>query len=304
MVIGMRGKRLRPALLLLSCASFGPICERAISYAALTEMIHTASLAHDDVIDEADSRRGAPSAPAFWGNKLSVLVGDYLLARVFELATHDGDLHALHLLSAAATEMGRAVVLECTAMDIEATEETYFSVIRGKTAALFSATLAVGAHLGGASLAQEDALAGLGESFGCAFQLADDLLDLQGSAAETGKPHGADWILRHATLPLLYTLRTAPPSVSDEVRALWRHDTLTPENQREMTRLVSAAGGFDYGWKKVKEYQEHACASLEAIPCGPARDALWHLCTDAFPLPVLPPSSAWRPFELTEKGIP
>jgi octaprenyl-diphosphate synthase len=288
MVIGTRGKRLRPIMLALCCASVGEVTQRALTFGALVEMIHTASLAHDDVVDEADSRRGDPSAPAFWGNKLSVLVGDYLLARVFETAAHDGEPRLLHLLSAAATEMGRAVVLECAEMGIDASEETYFAVIGGKTAALFSAAAAIGANLGGATPEQEQALSRLGHSFGQAFQLADDLLDLQGKESDVGKPLGADWAQRRATLPLLHSLRTAPDNVAREIRDLWHREPFTPAHLRAMMYLVETVGGMAYGWDKVKAFREQACANLEDIPAGPGRDALRHLCTDAFPLPVLP----------------
>ena len=288
MIIGTRGKRLRPVMLVLSCASFGGVTRRAHTFGALVEMIHTASLAHDDVVDEADSRRGAPSAPAFWGNKLSVLVGDYLLARVFETASHESEPHLLHLLSAAATNMGRAVVLECAEMGIDASEDLYFSVISGKTASLFAAATAIGAHIGGATLEQEQAMFRLGHAFGQAFQLADDLMDLQGKESDIGKPLGADWAQRRATLPLLHALRTAPADTVREIRDLWHQEPFTPEHLRAMMYLVEAAGGLSYGWQTVKAFREEACACLDGLPAGPGRDALWHLCTDQFPLPILP----------------
>jgi len=288
MIIGTRGKRLRPIMLTLCCASLGEVTPRALTFGALVEMIHTASLAHDDVVDEADSRRGAPSAPAFWGNKLSVLVGDYLLARVFETASREGDPHLLHLLSAATTEMGRAVVLECAEMGIDASEETYLAIISGKTASLFSAAAAIGGNLGGATAEQEQALSKLGYAFGQAFQLADDLLDLQGKESDVGKPLGADWAQRRATLPLLHALRTAPDNVARDIHGLWNQDPFTPQHLREMMYLVETVGGMAYGWEKVKEFRRQARANLEVIPAGGGREALWHLCTDAFPLPVLP----------------
>lgn len=288
MIIGTRGKRLRPVMLVLSCASLGEVTKRAHTFGALVEMIHTASLAHDDVVDEADSRRGAPSAPAFWGNKLSVLVGDFLLARVFETAAHDGDPRLLALLSAAATDMGRAVVLECAEMGIDASEDIYLSVISGKTGSLFAAATAIGSQIGGATPEQEAAMSRLGHAFGQAFQLADDLMDLQGKESDIGKPLGADWAQRRATLPLLHALRVAPAHTAQEIRELWHQEPFTPEHLRAMMYLVESAGGLSYGWQKVKEFREEACGYLDGIPAGPGRDALWHLCTDKFPLPILP----------------
>lgn len=287
-VVGSRGKRLRPVSLLLSCANFGEVTERALTFSVLVELIHTASLAHDDVIDEADSRRGMPSAPARWGNKFSILLGDFLFARVFELATTDGDRVPLQLLSSASTEMGRAVITECAGLDFDSTEADYLQVIYGKTASLFAAATAIGAHLGGATYAQREALGRLGGAFGMAFQLADDLLDLQGTDVDTGKPLGNDWAQRRVTLPLIQALRHAPPSIGDEIRALWRQDPFTTDHQRSLFYLVEAAGGFEYGWQKVKEYREEACGNLDDLPASHGRDALRHLCTDAFPLPIMP----------------
>ena len=286
-MLDTRGKRLRPVLTLLSCASVGDVNERAVLHASLIELIHTASLAHDDVVDEADLRRGLPSAPARWGNKFSILLGDYLLSRVFEQAIQDGDMRILHLLSHTAVAMGRAVVLECSELDLEAPEETYWQVIEGKTASLYSAAAEIGSLLGGATPAQQQAMGRMGWCFGCAFQLADDLLDLQATEEETGKPLGIDWRQRRATLPLLYTLHTAPAEVAEQVRALWQQDPLGPEQLAALQSCVEAAGGFEYGWQKVKEYQEKAHGCLQCLPDSPGHDALTHLCTDAFPMPIM-----------------
>ncbi|MHB9130630.1 MAG: polyprenyl synthetase family protein [Armatimonadota bacterium] len=287
-MIGSRGKRLRPLVLLLSCACFGDVDQRALTSAAMVELIHTASLAHDDVVDEADSRRGAPSAPARWGNKFSVLLGDYLFARVFELATEDGDPVVQHLLATTATNMGRAIILEFSGPGLVATEDTYWQVIRGKTAALFATSTAIGARVGGANDAQQAVMEQMGEAFGFAFQLADDLMDLQGSEDEVGKPLGVDWQQRRATLPLIHVLRTAPDAVAEEIRILWQQDPFTHEHLTALRCLVEAHGGFDYSWEKVKDYQEQARGCLSGIPASPARDALLRLCVEAFPLPVMP----------------
>lgn len=287
-VVTSRGKRLRPLMLLLSCASFGEISERAVNFGATIELIHTASLAHDDVVDEADSRRGAPSAPARWGNKFSILLGDFFFTRVFEIATNDGDPAVLRLLAGTATEMSRAVIIEYTSLMLNATEELYWQVVRGKTAMLYAAATTIGGIAGGASPAQQQAAFQLGLQFGNAFQLADDLLDLQGSEHEVGKPLGVDWRQRRATLPLIYALNNSPANVAEEIRTLWQSDPFTDAHLNALRYLVDTAGGFEYSWQKVKEYREEACGYLESFPTGAGREALRHLCQDAFPLPVMP----------------
>jgi octaprenyl-diphosphate synthase len=287
-VVGSRGKRLRPLLLLLSNACYGEITDRTYMNAALVELIHTASLAHDDVVDEADSRRGMPSAPARWGNKFSILLGDFLFARVFELSAADSDPTILRLLAETATAMARAVIVELKQLTLDAEEEIYWQVVRGKTATLYAVATAIGAVLGGASPAQVRALRLYGETFGCAFQLADDLLDLQGSELDRGKPDGADAVQRRATLPVLHVLRTAPPAVVAELQALWSADTLTPDDLTAVRVLLEAHGGFAYGWQTVKAYLEQAAGYLDGVPIGAGRTALTHLVRDRFPLPVMP----------------
>jgi octaprenyl-diphosphate synthase len=287
-VVGSRGKRLRPALLLLSCACFGEVDTRAIANACLVELVHTASLVHDDVVDEADFRRGAPAAHVRWGNKFSILLGDFLLARVFELATADGDPAVLRMLAPTASAMGRGVILELSHLDIDADEATYWRVIHGKTAALFATTTGLGALIGGADAAQQQCMRQLGEAFGYAFQLADDLLDLSGAAQDTGKPQGTDWRQSRATLPLLYAMRHAPESVAAQIRALWAHSPLREDDLQDLKCLVDRYQGFEYGWGKVKEYLADASRCVAQLPDSRGREALRLLCTDEFPLPVLP----------------
>jgi len=287
-VVTSRGKRLRPLMLLLSCAGFSDITARATNFAAVIELIHTASLAHDDVVDEADSRRGVPSAPARWGSKFSILLGDFFFTRVFDVATSDGDQRILRLLATTATEMTRAVILEYTNLQLDDSEERYWQIVHGKTAMLFAAATAIGSIIGGATPDQQEAALNFGEQFGNAFQLADDLMDLQGSEHETGKPLGVDWRQRRATLPLIAALRQSSPDAAAEIRALWQSDPFTDEHLSALRYRVDSAGGFEYCWQKVKEYRGEACGYLASFPAGPGRDALMHLCRDAFPLPVMP----------------
>jgi len=287
-VVGTQGKRLRPMLLLLSCASVGSVEARALTYAAMMELIHTTSLAHDDVVDEADERRGMPSAPTRWGNKFSILLGDYLFARVFALAAADGDPIILRMLGEAAVSMGRAVIEELSALSLDADEEIYWRVIGGKTAALYAAATGIGAVLGQATPEQQQALFRMGEAFGYAFQLADDVLDLQGSPAERGKPVGVDFPQRRATLPVLYVYRTATPAVRDDLVALWRTAPFTADHEQTLHAILTAQGGFDYAWQKVNSILMDARGYLDHVPAGPGRNALHALCCERFPLPVMP----------------
>lgn len=283
-----QGKRLRSAMLLLSCACFHEVTARAIDNGCLVELIHDASLIHDDIVDEADTRRGMPSARARWGNKFSVLLGDFFLARVFELAIEDGDPVVLQLLAPTAAEMGRGVILELTQHGLDAGVETYWQVVHGKTATLFATSTAIGAVVGGATREQQQTMRQMGLHFGYAFQLADDLMDLQGVEEATGKPLRVDWQQRRATLPLLLAYQNASPAVAGQIRSLWETDPFTEVHFDMLRSMVDSAGGFEQGWDQVKEYLTKACDCLEALPASTGRNALLRLCTERFPLPVLP----------------
>ncbi|HEX2952188.1 MAG TPA: polyprenyl synthetase family protein, partial [Armatimonadota bacterium] len=290
-VVGSRGKRLRPAMLFLACACFGDVGARAVKTACLVELVHAASLVHDDVVDEADLRRGGLSARARWDNKFSVLLGDFILARIFDQATKNGEMDILRIIAPAAVDMGRGVILELTALDLTADEDVYWQVVHGKTASLFSAATRLGALIGGATADDERLLARVGECFGRAFQLADDLMDLQGTESDTGKPSHADWRQRKATLPLLYAVHHADPATVDKIHALWNEEQLTGGYFDHLRFLVESAGGFDFGWRTVNKYLAEACDCLHQIRENSGSSALLRLCTDRFPLPVLPSKS-------------
>lgn len=287
-VAGRKGKRIRPLMLMLSASAFAEVNERVLKNACLVEMVHAASLVHDDVVDEAPLRRGELSAPARWNNKFSVLLGDFILARIFEMATEDNDPRVLKMLASAATIMGRGVIQELTTLNIDADEARYLEVIDGKTAALFSASAGIGAVLGAASDVQIALMQRMGQYFGMAFQLSDDLLDLQGSEVESGKPLAIDWLQRRATLPLIYALNHADDESAAQIRAIWQSDPFTTEHFFQLSMLVKKGNGFEYGWQKVKNYLDEAILCLQEIPENPAREALLQLCQQRFPLPVLP----------------
>ena len=212
------GKRLRPLLTLAAARLCGYEGEHHLRLAATVEFIHTATLLHDDVVDESAKRRGRPTANLLWDNKSSVLVGDYLFARAFQLMVETGELRVLDILANASAVIAEGEVLQLTAASNLGTgEATYLQVVRGKTAALFAAATEVGGVIAGAPEAQVRALATYGDALGIAFQIADDLLDYGGMSANLGKNTGDDFRERKMTLPVIRALQAAGP----EERAFW-----------------------------------------------------------------------------------
>ncbi|WP_298973965.1 polyprenyl synthetase family protein [uncultured Roseobacter sp.] len=212
------GKRLRPMLTLAAAHMCGYEGPYHINLAATVEFIHTATLLHDDVVDESGQRRGRPTANLLWDNKSSVLVGDYLFARSFQLMTETGSLRVLDILSNASATIAEGEVLQLTAsQDLGTTEDIYLKVVRGKTAALFSAAMEVGGVIADAPENQVRALFDYGDALGVAFQIVDDLLDFQGDASAIGKNIGDDFRERKLTMPLIKAVAKA----DSEEHAFW-----------------------------------------------------------------------------------
>ena len=213
------GKRLRPMLTLAAAQMCGYGGPYHIHLAATVEFIHTATLLHDDVVDESAQRRGRPTANLLWDNKSSVLVGDYLFSRSFQLMVETGNLRVLDILANASATIAEGEVLQLTAAQDLATDEAiYLQVVRGKTAALFSAATEVGGVIAGAPADQVQALFDYGDALGVSFQIVDDLLDFQGDSATTGKNVGDDFRERKLTLPMIKTIALADA----EERAFWQ----------------------------------------------------------------------------------
>lgn len=261
------GKRLRPMLTLAAARLFGYAGDHHVRLAATVEFIHTATLLHDDVVDESAQRRGRPTANLLWDNKSSVLVGDYLFSRSFQLMVETGSLRVLDILANASATIAEGEVLQMTAAtDLGTTEAIYLQVVRGKTAALFSAATEVGGVISGATEEQVEALYDYGDALGIAFQIADDLLDYQGDSAATGKNVGDDFRERKLTLPVIKAVAQATP---DE-RAFWER-TIGRGRQEEgdldhalglMAKYstLEATRADAFGWaNKAKE-------SLDALP--------------------------------------
>jgi octaprenyl-diphosphate synthase len=269
------GKRLRPMLTLATarlCGYDGPF---HIHLAATVEFIHTATLLHDDVVDESGQRRGRPTANLLWDNKSSVLVGDYLFSRSFQLMVETGSLRVLDILSNASATIAEGEVLQLTAsQDLRTTEEIYLQVVRGKTAALFSAATEVGGVIAGASDTHVSALFDYGDALGVAFQIVDDLLDFQGDQTATGKNVGDDFRERKLTMPLIKAVAKAD---ADE-RAFWQRTIEKGKQQdgdlEQAISLLHKHGALDD--TKAAAYAEaaRAKAALTPLPAHPVKDML------------------------------
>ena len=269
------GKRVRPMLTLAAARLCGYQGVNHHRLAATVEFIHTATLLHDDVVDESAQRRGRPTANLLWDNKSSVLVGDYLFARSFQLMVATGSLRVLDILSNAAATIAEGEVLQLTAAaNLATTEDIYLQVVRGKTAALFAAACEVGGEIAGVPEVQVTALRTYGDALGIAFQMADDLLDLDGSAAATGKNVGDDFREQKLTLPII---RAIAASDTDE-RAFW---VRTVEKGRQEDRdlehalaLIAKHGTLETTRTDALAWSERAKAALNVLPEHPLRDMM------------------------------
>ena len=269
------GKRLRPMLTLAAARLCGYDGPYHVHLAATVEFIHTATLLHDDVVDESAQRRGRPTANLLWDNKSSVLVGDYLFARSFQLMVDTGSLRVLDILANASATIAEGEVLQMTAAtDLRTTEEIYLQVVRGKTAALFSAATEVGGVIASATDAQVKALYDYGDALGIAFQIADDLLDYQGDTAKTGKNVGDDFRERKLTLPVIKAIAQA----TDEERAFWQR-TIAKGRQEEgdlehALELMAKYATLDATRADAFGWAEKAKSALTELPDHPIRTML------------------------------
>ncbi|WP_259780367.1 polyprenyl synthetase family protein [Aestuariispira ectoiniformans] len=262
-IIAAGGKRLRPMLTLAAAQLCGYTGSRHIGLAACVEFIHTATLLHDDVVDESDLRRGQDSANAVWGNKASVLVGDFLFSRSFQLMVADGSLPVLKILSEASAVIAEGEVMQLmTANDPKATEEAYLEVIRSKTAKLFAAASQIGAVVAEKPKTQEEALESFGMNLGIAFQLIDDVLDYSAKQAELGKNIGDDFREGKVTLPIILAWRRG----SEEERDFWL---------RTIERVEQEEGDFEHAVSLMEKHNTLEDTIDRARHYGAiARDAL------------------------------
>jgi octaprenyl-diphosphate synthase len=274
-IVAAGGKRLRPMLTLATSRLCGYRGERHIALAAAVEFIHTATLLHDDVVDSSGLRRGLATANAVWGNKPSVLVGDFLFSRAFELMVEDGSLRVLRILSRASAVIAEGEVLQLmTSNDMATDEDAYLAVIRAKTAELFAAASRIGAILGERSPEDEEALDGFGRNLGVAFQLIDDMLDYSAHETELGKSVGDDFRDGKVTLPVVLAYRAG----NETERAFWRR-TLEEQEQRDddlprAIELMTRHGCLYATWDRACHYGELARRALAPFRDGPEKRAL------------------------------
>jgi octaprenyl-diphosphate synthase len=275
-IIGGGGKRLRPVLLILASRACGYRGAHHHELAAVIEFIHTATLLHDDVVDESALRRGQPTANALFGNAAAVLVGDFVYSRAFQMMLSANNMNVLRVLADATNVIAEGEVLQlmnCHNADLD--EEGYLQVIRYKTAKLFEAATRLGAILGEAGPAVEDAMAAYGAHLGTAFQLIDDVLDYSGDHAVIGKNVGDDLAEGKATLPLIFAMKHGTPEQARVVRHAIQSggiDELGP-----VLEAIRASGALDYARAQAQAEARTACAALESLPHSRSRDYLVQL---------------------------
>jgi octaprenyl-diphosphate synthase len=272
------GKRLRPLLTLAAARLCGYAGPYQVHLAATVEFIHTATLLHDDVVDESSQRRGRPTANLLWDNKSSVLVGDYLFSRSFQLMVETGNLKVLDILANASATIAEGEVLQLTvAQDLSTTEETYLQVVRGKTAALFSAATEVGGVIAAAPENQVRALRAYGDALGISFQIVDDLLDYGGTSDATGKNIGDDFRERKLTLPVIKAVAKSNP----EERAFWVRVIEKGQQQNgdlELAlKLLNRHGSMVAARSEALAWSAKAKSAIDELPDHPVRRMLFDL---------------------------
>lgn len=270
------GKRVRPALTILSNYAVGGDGARfnSIRMATVMEFLHTATLVHDDIIDNADTRRNQPTVNALYGNETAVLMGDWLYMSAFETSLAERSLPILDILTRVTRKMTEGELLQLTLLGHAGLSEAqYFDVLKRKTAYLFSASCEIGAILGEASEEQQTALRDYGLNLGTAFQLIDDLLDFTSSEDALGKAAGADLLGGKVTLPLIY-LREAEPKALEMVQTVLREGKYDTVSQRELRDALDSTGALDRARARADEYAENACTALQNLPDSDYCDSL------------------------------
>jgi len=274
-IVAAGGKRLRPAVLILTARALGYRGTAHVELAAVIEFIHTATLLHDDVVDESDLRRGRSTANSMFGNAASVLVGDFLYSRSFQMMVQAGSPRVMQIMADATNRIAEGEVLQLLSVhDPSVNESRYFEVVERKTATLFEAGCRIAAVIAGADPAIEDHCANYGAALGKAFQIIDDVLDYSGNAEEIGKRLGDDLREGKMTLPLIHALRSATPIQRDFMSAAVR------EGRGDFTavaRIVTENGSLDYSRALARQEEARARGALECLPPTVFKDSLLHL---------------------------
>jgi octaprenyl-diphosphate synthase len=272
-IVAGGGKRLRPMLVLLAARAAGYRGEDHVQAAAIVEFIHTATLLHDDVVDESDLRRGRATANALWGNSASILVGDYLYSRAFQMMVELDRMRIMQVMADTTNRIAEGEVLQLMHLNNPDTDEAaYRRVIERKTAVLFEAAGRLGAILAGLPREQEEAMAAFGLDLGFAFQIADDVLDYVADAAALGKNLGDDLAEGKATLPVIHAMAHSPAPVAARIRAAIEAGDVSA--LPEIVEAIRAAGSLEYARGRAIEHAARAEAAIAALPGSPHADAL------------------------------
>jgi len=273
-ILKQKGKKIRPLLVLLSSQIAGTINERTYRGAVLVELLHTATLVHDDVVDNADKRRGFPSINAIWKNKIAVLMGDYLLSRGLMIAVDGKDFDFLKIMTDTVKRMSEGELLQIKkTRKLDINEETYFKIIADKTASLFETCCEIGARSSSDQAAYHVAMRKYGEYLGIAFQIKDDILDYEGSTKLFGKPIGGDIKEKKITLPLIYALAHSAKDESAKIKKLIKESGKT-DSVTSVINFVQNKNGIQYAEKIAKEYADKAKKCLEVFPENSSKESL------------------------------
>ena len=274
-VVNRKGKQMRPmfVFLIAKMNNQGAVNERTYRGASVIELIHTATLVHDDVVDDSDRRRGFFSVNALWKNKIAVLVGDFLLSKGLLLSIDNDDFDLLKIISVAVREMSEGELLQIEkARNLDITEAIYFEIIRQKTATLIAACCAMGAKSVHASEDKVEAMRNFGELIGIAFQIKDDLFDYSDQAI--GKPTGIDIKEQKMTLPLIYAINNASSKDKSWLINSVKNHNKDKHRVKQVIAFVKTNGGLDYAQQQMKDYQQKALAILDTYPSSPYKDSL------------------------------
>ncbi len=272
-IVKRKGKQMRPMFVFLSAGTCGNINESTFRGASLIELLHTATLVHDDVVDEANYRRGFFSVNALWKNKVAVLVGDFLLSKGLILSIENKDFNLLRIVTNAVKEMSEGELLQIEkSRRLDITEEVYYDIIRQKTASLIASCCAVGASSSGSDEQMVERMREFGENIGMAFQIKDDLFDY--GEMEIGKPLGIDIKEKKMTLPLIYALAKSGWLEKRRIISIVKNESEKPKKVKEVIAYVKQSGGIEYAIKKMNHYHQAALAILESFPESPYRSSL------------------------------
>jgi octaprenyl-diphosphate synthase len=265
-IVKRKGKQIRPMFVFLSAGICGGITESTYRAASLIELLHTATLVHDDVVDDSNERRGFFSINALWKNKIAVLVGDYLLSRGLLLSVDHGEFDVLRIVSHSVREMSEGELLQIEkARRLDIQEDVYFEIIRKKTATLIASCCASGAASAGCTPEQVETMRQIGENIGIAFQIKDDLFDYESGGA-IGKPTGIDIKERKMTLPLIYTLANADAKNRSKIINIVKNHNTETAKVEEVISMVKAGNGMKYAEEKMREFRDKALEMLKQFP--------------------------------------